>query len=70
MSDHFPIPRKALDVLGPDFELQLAREAERPKVRRLPDGSLAWSGAPQEGAEGLLADAQALVDAGIAEWCW
>lgn len=64
----FPIPRKALDALGPEFELKLTSEIERPRVRRLRDGSLRWSGEPQEGAEGVLADAQALVDAGVAEW--
>lgn len=64
----FPIPRKALDALGPDFEVKLAREAVRPRVRQARDGSLIWTGEPQEGAEGVLADAEALVDAGIAAW--
>lgn len=32
------------------------------------DGSLLWSEPPREGEEGLLADAQALADAGLARW--
>lgn len=68
MSAQFPIPGKALGELGPDFELKLASERERPRARVLRDGALVWSGAPQEGEEGVLADLQALVDAGVGEW--
>lgn len=68
MSDLFPIPGKALDELGPDFEFKVVSEPVRPRVKQARDGSLIWTGEPQEGAEGILADAEALVDAGIARW--
>ena len=38
------------------------------RVERNADGSLEWSAEPREGEARVLADAQALVDAGLAEW--
>jgi hypothetical protein len=44
------------------------RNREPVHVEREADDSLVWSGEPQEGEEGLLADCQALVNASFAEW--
>jgi hypothetical protein len=42
--------------------------AERVGVEQADDGSLVWTGEPQESDQGLLDDLQALVDAGLGEW--
>jgi hypothetical protein len=43
--------------------------ADRPvSVEQAEDGSLVWTGEPQEGEQGVLDDVQALVDAGFGEW--
>jgi hypothetical protein len=47
----------ALDDDGPPVRVEVAD-----------DGSLTWSGDPQEGEQGFLDDCQALVDAGLATW--
>jgi hypothetical protein len=56
-------------VLGKTTEGDAAQfNGEPVQVERRLGGSLAWSGASIEGEEGVLADCQALVDAGFAEW--
>jgi len=43
-------------------------EAAPVHVEQADDGSLVWGGEAQEGEAGVLADCQALVDAGLGEW--
>jgi hypothetical protein len=49
---------------------RLERNGAGPPVRveQADDGSLVWTGEPQDGEQGLLNDLQALVDAGLGEW--
>jgi hypothetical protein len=37
-------------------------------VEQADDGSLVWTGEPQEGEQGVVEDCQALVNAGLGEW--
>jgi len=46
----------------------VSRDKGPPRVKRRDDGSLDWYGESLPGEEGVLADGQALVDAGLAEW--
>ncbi len=63
MSD-FPIPPKALNELN----MQLLLVNEAPRLRRTSDGWVKWYGEPCESEACVIADAEALVSAGICSW--
>jgi hypothetical protein len=68
-------PKKRTDEKGQENYLSeeeldhvLGKTTTRVRVVQAEDGSLEWSGEPQEGEQGLIDDCEALVDAGIATW--
>lgn len=58
----------ATDPAITDRLIALVRGEPPVQVEQAHDGSLAWSAEPVDGEQGVLADVQALVDAGLAEW--
>jgi hypothetical protein len=67
------VPRdetRAKNVLeGKNYDHVLGKTTSEPiRVEQAEDGSLVWNGEPRDGEEGVLADCQALVDAGLAKW--
>jgi phage terminase large subunit-like protein len=57
-------------LLAKVADLDRCKRSDDPpvNVEQAADGSLVWSGEPQEAEAGVLADCQALVDAGLGEW--